>query len=155
MAFISGLPRTNVLTDLKNYITREWDQWMQVLVQIVNATSPQVARQDVAGTAAIATVDMLTPRLSGGLYRYSYSIRETRAATASSALQLTLGWTSNSTPQTFVGTNLTGNSLSTQDNRSQLIHVDDGTTVSYSTAYTSVGPTTMTYDLNLTLDMVP
>jgi hypothetical protein len=50
---------------------------------------------------------------------------------------------------------MTGNTTATVQNGSILIHADQSSTVTYATAYASVGATTMTYSLSVRLEQVP
>lgn len=98
---------------------------------------------DIAVTAlGIGTVEP-------GVWRLSYTLRVTRAATTSSALQLTIGWTEGGVAQTQASANLTGNLTTTREGGTFILRVDSATNITYTVEYTSVGATSMTFSLDI------
>ena len=106
-------------------------------------------------SAAIAATDIPTPTLEEGLYRTSFSLRITRAASVSSSAGVTIGWTFNSTSCSQVFTAVTGNTLDTQSNGTVTMAVDAGTAITYAVSYSSVGGTSMQYSFDTFVESIP
>ena len=104
--------------------------------------------------AAVATTSFATETLSPGLYRVSYYARITRAATTSSSLTVTIGHTDGAVSITQVGAAITGNTTATVQSGTALMRVDTATAVTYGTAYSSTGSTSMQYRLDLAFEFL-
>jgi len=105
--------------------------------------------------AAITATDFSGGGLTVGLYRVSYYARITRAATTSSSLTVTVAFTGGGVSPSFSGAAMTGNTTTTVGSSTWLIRIDNATTaINYSTAYVSVGATSMQYCLDLVLEKV-
>lgn len=141
--FLAKLHRTIVrfLNDLRGYVA--------TVSSIVGSTSIS------AGSAAVTTTDIPTPALEEGLYRASYNLRVNRAASTSSSVGMTFGWTAGGVSCSQVFAFLTGNTTASQTSDSILISVDDSTPVVYAISYTSVGGVSMTFDANIVLEVIP
>jgi len=98
--------------------------------------------------------------VTAGLYRISYSVMETQAATTSSTLpSLVLGWTDkdNSTVQslTFTAGTPTGNNLTTFFQGSIIVIAKAVTNTTYqTTSYASVGGTPMQYAAHIKIEAI-
>lgn len=139
-------------------LTQLWVVWFQKLLRALYDVSWLVG--SVALTARDASI-VSTPvptgkSLSTGLYRIGYTARITRAASTSSNLVVTMGWTDGGVSCTASNTSdLSVNTTATQANGALMVHLDAGTTVTYTTTYTSVGATTMTYALYIVMEALP
>ncbi len=102
-----------------------------------------------AQAAAIGSTVLMTAP-PAGVYRINFFHEITRAATTSSATQLTIGSTS-AAAQTDLGTNLNTNVLGAKSADSITIEVVSGD-ITYSTSYASVGATTMQYRLSINVE---
>src|SRR5512147_1295744 len=91
--------------------------------------------------AAIVTTDFSGMVLPAGVYRASYYAQISQAATVSSSLTVTIGWTTWGVAQTQAGTAITGNTTATHQSGSMILRSDAGTAVTYAAAYASVGAT--------------
>lgn len=109
---------------------------------------------ETAQTAAIGTTSIPTGALGAGLYRVSWYVRITRAATVSSSLTVSLGWTEGTVPLTLNGAALTGNTTGTVQSGSALLRIDSSTPITYSTAYASSGATAMEYRIDVVLEQI-
>jgi len=150
------VPMRSKVLDILGHLSRDLVRFLDSLRNWLSATGRQIG--DVALTAqsaAITTTDVPATTLDGTLYRASYSLRITQAATTSSSAQLTLGWTSDSVScaQTFAA--VTGNTTATQQSDVIVIAADSATTVTYAVAYSSTGATSMTYALDIRLEVLP
>lgn len=105
--------------------------------------------------AAVSTTSIPTPDLVGGLYRVSFSGRITQAATVSSSLGVTLGWTTNSTSCTQAFTAVTGNTLASQTSGTINVSIDQGTPITYALSYASSGATPMLYGFDVWVEQIP
>lgn len=103
--------------------------------------------------ASIGTTAIPLGTLSAGLYRVSYYFRITRAATASSSLQLTIGWTE-TVSLTISGTAETGNTVTTVQVGTLPLVVDASSAITYATSYSSTGATSMLYRLRIDVERV-
>jgi len=107
-----------------------------------------------ATSQTISTPTGLTTKLSKGLYRVSTYVRITQAASTSSSLTVTLGWTDGTVACTSSGSAVTGNTTATTGSQSVMIRSDADGSVTYATAYSSSGATAMQYRLDVVLEQV-
>ena len=166
MAVLPPIPQTSIvgttLDPVTNrqrftgFIESDWYQWFLALVTRTDKTSERVLRTRVQTQAAsIAPTSLALGTLAPGLYRVTWRFRVTRAATTSSSLLVTLGWTESGLSLTRSSPAKTGNTTTTEDTDSWLIRVDQATAVTYATTYASVGATTMQYEVELVVEVVP
>jgi len=102
-----------------------------------------------ATSLTISTPTGLTTKLSKGLYRVSTYVRITQAASTSSSLTVTLGWTDGTVACTSSGSAVTGNTTATTGSTDLMIRSDADASVTYETAYSSSGATAMQYRLDI------
>jgi hypothetical protein len=136
-------------------LTMIWQLWFQkLLLAMGNVTSKVGGATITAKAASIATVAVPTSAaLATGFYRVSYAVRVTRAASTSSDLLVTFGWTDGGVAMSQGTTSgLSGNTTAVQAHGTVLVHVDAKTTITYATTYTSVGATAMQYQLLILLE---
>jgi hypothetical protein len=157
MAVVPPVPvRSPVVETISGVLHRELVRFLNTLREWLGNTSQQVGTVELeAQGAAIVTTNVPTATLQTGLYRASYSLRITQAATVSSSATLTLGWTSNSVSCSQSFTAVTGNTTATQQSGSITINVDTATSVTYAVAFASVGATSMQYALDVRLEELP
>ena len=106
-------------------------------------------------SAAIPTTSIPLTTLSVGLYRVSTYARITQAASTSSSLTVTLGWTDGTVACTSSGSAVTGNTTATTGRQSVMIRSDADGSVTYATAYSSSGGTVMQYRLDIAVEQIP
>lgn len=136
-------------------ITPRWLEWFSEQNQLLTTAAQRLF--DVTKTdqsASLSATDMSSGALAAGLYRVSYYATVTQAATVSSSLIVTLDWTDRTNTKTLTGSAMTGNTLGTVQIGGGLIRIDKNSPIRYATTYVSVGATSMTYDLVLTLERV-
>lgn len=147
--------RSMVLSDVRNLLTREWIRYLQSVVNIVNLSARKLASvSKTAQTASLSATALDTGTLDPGVYRVSYSTRITTAASTSSSLTITMAWTDGSVSQSQSGAALTGNTTTTQQNDTWLLHIDKGTTITYATTYASSGGTAMQYSVYIVAEQI-
>lgn len=129
-------------------------QWLQWLVGLV-MRAPIRMTPDVNLTAQGASVSAtaLAPVQFSGVYRISYFMRVTRAATATSSLAITFSFV-DTVAQSVSSTALTGNTTTTWGSGSYLVWIDGGTTPTYAITYASSGAQTMLYRAAVVMEMV-
>jgi hypothetical protein len=144
-----------VQPDKKFMLTEAWREWFgrvpSTFGSIPNLISVVTL---VAQEASIGATDFQNSVLQDGVYRASYRVQVTRAATVSSSLIVTFKWTDGGVLQTADGDAVVGNTVTTGQSDSILMKVDAGTSVQYSIAYVSVGATTMTYSFTASLERI-
>jgi hypothetical protein len=128
----------------------------------VNLTTQGAA---IGGGATASTTLYAVPAAGVGMYRVSWYLKVTRAATTSSILgALTLKWTdgTDNVAQTMTalgqteagvgGTTNAGNATTSVLSGSEIIWAQSSTNITYGVAYTSVGGTTMQYEVHIRVE---
>ncbi len=136
-------------------VTQAMRYWLLSVVDRVNA-GPQIMATVSASTqgASISATSFPILSVSPGLYRLSMSSRISRAATTSSSLTVTFGWTDDTVSCTTSSAAMTGNTTATVGSLTTLVRVDDGSTITYATSFASSGGTTMQYSLDLSCEQI-
>lgn len=154
-AFVAPRERNHALVGRlpELLLTVQAIQWLGSISTLVQEAP---SRQDYLfhreESSSIATTPLNVPSVTSGLWRVSFSVRVTQVATTSSSIQVTVSWTEGGISQSETGTALTGNTLTTREGRSMVIHPDEGTPISYSTTYASVGAQPMKYSLDIAVE---
>jgi hypothetical protein len=104
--------------------------------------------------ASIPTTPMTLGALPAGLYRVSYYLRVTQAASLASAAQVTLSWTEQGVPLTLAGEALDANDVSAVRVGTILVMIDANTAIGYAVDYTSDGATPAQYRLRIVVERV-
>lgn len=155
MPLIAPIPVRTALTEPTRLVVGAWFEWFfEVKRRLERAAERLGIVQVTAQGAAIAATPIPMPSLAAGLYRVSYTARITRAATVSSSLTFTLGWTDGTVACTVAGAAVTGNTTATVQSGTALVRIDQATAITYETAYASVGGTTMQYRLSVIVEAV-
>lgn len=150
---IAPMPVGDELVLRDRTISEVWRLWFRETKRVVDATPERVVtKQLTAQTASIATTS-LPLSVTTGLWRVSWAARITRAATTSSSLTVTIGWT-DTVALTSSGAALTGNTTTTSQSGMLLIAADGNTPMTYATTYASAGATTMQYKLDIVVERV-
>lgn len=138
---------------LTGVISPEWDDWfVEVASRINNSPVAGGSKSLTTQEAAIVATPIPMASLPAGLYRVSYYARITRAATVSSSLTVTIGFTDGGANPSFSGTAMTGNTTATAQSNVWLIRSDNAGPITYATAYVSNGATAMQYALYLKVE---
>ena len=129
--------------------------WLLSLSDRINAT-PEILASVKASTqaASISATSFSILSVSPGLYRLSMSARISRAATTSSSLIVTFGWTAGGVSCTTASPAMTGNTTATVGSLTVLARVDEATAITYATTRATAGGTTMQYDLDVSCELV-
>jgi len=137
-------------------LSQEAINWLLSLTNSVNAAPQQVGVfVDLdAQNAAIAPTDFDGGSLVTGLYQLSiWSLVEVPDG-VSSSVQVTITYTSHGVVQTFVGTNVNGDTTTSKSQQTVPLWIDEGTAVTYETAYASNTANKMEYQLSIALQLV-
>ena len=125
------------------------------ITTVANGMPAEYATVNSTGNAAAITTTTFyaVPAAGTGIYRVSYYLLQTTAATSSAALQLTVGWTdSSSTAQTATSTSLVSNLVGAETSGSFIVQSANSQNITYAVSYTSVGLTAAAYSIYLRLE---
>lgn len=137
-------------------LPRVWIDWFTALtIQVErNPERLQTVELEQQGSS-IGTTPIPLDVLSEGLYRLTYYLRITRAATTSSSLSVTFGWTDGAVSCAFsTPAAVTGNTTNTVRGDTILVRSDQAAPLTYATTYASVGATSMQYSLDIVVEQV-
>ena len=142
--------------DLKAYtVTESWVKWFTQLSQGVSQSSVLLSTTSLTSQAAsITTTTINTGPLNAGLYRITWYARITQAASSSSSLTITIGWTDASVAVTYAGSAITGNTTTTFQSVTQTVYSDRLSDLTYATTYSSTGATAMQHSLYIVVEKV-
>jgi hypothetical protein len=105
---------------------------------------------DLLTQAASITATNLWASAPAGMYQVAYYVEITRAATTSSSIKLTVGFTDDTGAESIdVAAAVTSNATGVAAAGSQTIYLPAAGNITYATAYVSVGATTMQYAVHL------
>lgn len=130
--------------------------WLLPLTNSVNAAPQQIGTfVDLTGqNDAIPATSLDDGSLQTGLYALSIWSRVEVPDGVSSAVQVTVTYTSGGVVQSFVGTNVNGNTTTSKSQQTVPLWIDAGTAVTYQTSYSSNTPNAMEYQLAIALQLV-
>jgi hypothetical protein len=155
MSLLSQVPFLTEAVQRDKTISQYWSRWLDQLRTRINLCPERIGTVSLTTQAAsISVTDVPTPTLHTGLYRISYYARITRAATTSSSLTVSVGWTDRTASCSESGAALTGNTTATAQSGTFFLQVDSASAVTYATTYASSGGTTMQYALDVTVEEV-
>lgn len=152
---LSQFPRESQVIDrATGWLVTRWQQWLVALSLFINSAVVKPGSVSVLpGVGAVVAVAIpLNSKMLGAVYRVSYSLQTTRAASVSSNLQITIGWTSYSVAQSQSGAAIVNGTNVSQQSGQFIIQADANTDVTYAVTYASVGGTSMQYALELTVE---
>jgi hypothetical protein len=139
---------------LTGYITTVWNLFLlSITTRLQQGVLALKVTSRTGLSAAIVTAAALTTT-SAGLYRVSYVIRVTQAATTSSSLTVTLGWVRSGVPITQAFAAIAGNTVTTYQSTALVVKADALTDLTYAVAYASVGATPMKFEIDVTVEQV-
>ncbi len=147
--------QTPLIDDPKlGYITKVWNTYLLALATRIQTSAPLLKALSLTGqTAAIGVTGFGTGTIAAGIYRVSWHARITTVGSISSSVTVTISYTTGGVACTQSGAAITGNLTTTVQSAVILIKADQGTAVSYSTAYAS-NAAGMAYALDLALEQV-
>ena len=140
-----------------SYLGEVWQRWILGFSTRVNQTPAQfpISVDLSAQAASIGSTPIPLPALTTGLYRVNLYVRVTTAGTVSSSISTTIGFTDDGVACAQSTTAYTGNVTTAPQSAVFVVSLDQGTPLTYSTTYASVGATSMEYKLTLTVEALP
>jgi len=135
-------------------VTQAMRYWLLSLADRLNRTPEVLGNVSLtAQTASISATAISVPSIAPGVYRLSAAARITTAATTSSSLTVTFGWTQ-AVACTVSGSAITGNTTATTGSLVAIVRADEATALTYATTYASSGGTAMQYRLDVCVEQL-
>jgi len=129
-------------------------RWLLSLIDRIQTAPSTSVHESASGlSAAVPTADLVASP-SGGLYRVSWVLRISLAATVSSSVQVTITHTASGVACATAGAALTTNTPDTPLSGSIVVRADAGAPITYAVAYASVGATAAQYDVDVLVEML-
>lgn len=154
---LPGIPRDPLRPhERTGQLPLPWLAWFRDLSNQVNAAPFRVQTVSLVGQgAAIPTTSLPIASLPTGLYRVTFALRVTRAATTSSSATVTIGWPDGTIACTQAFAAVTGNTTATVQSGTVLVRADNDGPITYAVAYASVGGTSMQFALDVCVEAIP
>lgn len=133
-------------------LNRTLANWLRGLAARMNDTPNATRRVSLTDQEAAVALSSLVPAPSAGVYRVSWYLRITRAATVSSSVAVTIRSTDGGVVCSQGGAAVVGNTTATVQSGVVLVRADASAPISFETAYGSVGATAMQYRLDLVVE---
>jgi hypothetical protein len=137
------------------WLTEDWRHWFQQVKDRIDATAARVGATLALAAQSAAAAGTLLTATEAGLYRVTWTARVTQAATTSSSLAVSIGATADGVTTSQAGAALTSNTVGAVSSGSVLVEADTATAITYATAYSSVGATSMLYALSIVVERLP
>lgn len=154
MTTLAPFPVHDPLVDRGARVARHWRDWFLRVWDAINAAPQTVSvGTSSAQAAAISVTTLVTPTVAG-LYRATWALRITQAATSSSSAMVVIGWTDGGVALTAAGPALTGNTVTSTDVGTVLLRADAATPVTLQVTYSSIGATAMQYAVSVVVERV-
>lgn len=136
------------------YVAKGWIAWLQnsLVPRVQNAPQLLKAVSLTNKSASIGATALPLGIIPAGRYRIDYFIKVSQAATVSSSLTVTLGFSVDGTACTQTAAAVTGNTIATTQSGSIFIRIQSNSAITYAVLYASVGGTPMkfTFDIDVT-----
>ena len=146
--------RPVVQASISGRVTQAMRYWLLSLADRLNNTPERIGTvEKTTQAASISATAVDLPSIAPGVYRLSAASRITRAATTSSSLTLTFGWTQ-AVACTVSSAAITGNTTATTGSLVAIVRADEATNVTYATTYASSGGTSMQYRLDVCVEQL-
>lgn len=136
------------------YVAKAWLLWLTDTVLKTLQQAPQILKTVAlsAQSAAIGATAIPLGSLTAGTYRVSYYARITTPDGVASSLTVTLGFTETANSLSFVGSAMTGDTVTTVQTGTATIVIDAASAITYATAYSSNTPAKMKYRLQVVVE---
>lgn len=155
MATFEPIPVADSVSVKEGKLGNTFVLWLQRLVNLVmrapSRMDPKVELETQGASIAATSLAAVTVN---GLYRFTYYVRVTRAASTSSSILVTIAWTDGGVNLTAASAALTGNATTTYGTGTYTAQVTAGTTPTYATTYATSGATSMQYRLSVTMEQL-
>jgi hypothetical protein len=134
-------------------ISHSWYLWLFALVALLQASARVVTTKSYTNQSASIPATSLNVTVAG-VYRVSWTLRPTQAATVSSSLIVTIGYTDAGQVLSVAGVALTANLVTTPQSGTFLLRTDGASPVTAAIAYGSVGGTPLVFKADVTCEQV-
>jgi hypothetical protein len=135
-------------------VTQAMRYWLLSLADRLNRTAEILGTVSLTTkSASLSATTISVPTLAPGVYRLSAAARITTAATTSSSLTVTFGWTQ-AVACTVSSAAITGNTTATTGSLVAIVRADEATALTYATTYASSGGTAMVYRLDVAVEQL-
>jgi hypothetical protein len=135
-------------------VTHAMRYWLLSVTDRINNTPERLGTvEKTTQAASLSATAIAVPSIAPGVYRISAAARITRAASSSSSLTITFGWTQ-AVACTVSGTAMTGNTTATTGSLVAIVRADQATNLTYATTYASSGGTAMQYRLDICVEQL-
>jgi hypothetical protein len=137
------------------FVSTYFRKWLLTLTDRLQRAAYVIANvYSLTGqNAALATHAVYTTT-AAGLYRVSFVVRVTQAATTSSSLTVTLGWTRSAIALTAAGSAIVNGGVTSVQSGSVLMRAASATDLTVAVAYASVGATPMLWEIDVVVEFV-
>lgn len=153
---LPGLPRDPVVEAKSGRITFPWIAWLQTIATQLDGAPYRMQTVSLAAQAATVPVTAVPlGRIPTALYRVTFTLRVTQAASSSSSAAITIGWTDGGVACSQTWTAVTGNTTATIQTGTLLLRAEQDTPITYAVAYSSAGATPMQFAFDLVVEVIP
>ena len=141
----------------EGFTTEPWIKFFVNQTDQIDAAAAVVETESLTDqSASIGTTAFDIGSVTAGLFRVTHYAHITTAATTgaqTSSLTVHLAWTDTQTMAHSYSA-ITGNLNTTFQSGTQMVYIDNATSLSYSTTYASDTASEMVYDLRFTIERV-
>jgi hypothetical protein len=145
---------TPIEQDGKNQISIPWYLWLSEFQTRVESSAEGLDSVNLTNQSASISATPIVVTETEGLFRVSWYLRITTAATTNSSATVTIGWTETGVSLTESGPAETGNTTTSSQSGTFLIRSDAAAAITYAVAYSSTGATAMRYRLDVVVERV-
>lgn len=138
----------------KNPISQAYYLWLFELQGRTESAAEGLDSVSLTNQSAAISATPIVVTQTAGLFRISWYLRITTAATTSSSATVTIGWTETGVALTKSGPAVTGNTTTTTDSGTFLIRSDAAAALTYAVSYATSGATAMKYRLDVVVERV-
>ena len=135
-------------------ISSPWFRYFSNQATQLTTAAQAIATKGLAAQAASISATPLLVTSFSGLFRVTYYLRITQAATVSSSVTVTIGFTETAVPLTKTFPAVTGNTTTTIDSQTWLLRSDAAAPITYAITYASVGATAMQYRIDVVVEQL-
>jgi hypothetical protein len=157
MAALSSVPFKAMLATASRFVTEDWRRWFQEVKDAIDLAAKRVGAV-LALTAQAASVSgtlFTTPATGAGLYRVSWVLRVTQAATTSSSVAIAIGATVGAVLTSQSGAALTANTVGAVQSGSVVVASDASAAITYALTYASDAATEMQFAASVAVEALP
>ncbi len=153
---IASPPFGTPLDSKGGFMTQQWSDWFVIALMQRLQTCPQMISHPATATGQTASYPNTSFNVSSivqGIYRVCWTARITTAASVSSNLSVTIGYTRAGVACTQTSQSLTSNASNLPGSGIFTLNSDGGSPITYSTTLASVG-TAPVYEFDAELELV-